>query len=90
MVFLGDPHELSEEGPLLIGRSREFGVMKAFEHAEVLPWAIALVIAIVSGISIYYVGAAGWGSFKDYMTLFLWGAGTETGKTFLQAAAPSK
>ena len=61
MIFLGDAKDLRQVGPLDIGRSREFGVMKAFEHAELLSWGIAFVIAVFSGISIYYVSAAGWG-----------------------------
>jgi hypothetical protein len=87
LMFLGDQKEVSSTKPLVIGHSRDFGRMKIFEHAELLSWAIALVLAIFSGLSIYYVSATGWGSFKDYLTLFLWGAGMETGKTFIQAAA---
>lgn len=91
MTFIGDAFKLSQtDPPLHVGPSRAHGIMQAFEHAELLSWATALAIAIFSGLSIYYVSAAGWGGFKDYLTMFLWGAGMETGKTFLQAAAGPK
>jgi hypothetical protein len=90
LEFLGEQHPVKESKSLAIERSTDFSVMKGFEGAELVSWGIALVIAIASGLSIYYVGAAGWGTFKDYLTLFLWGAGVEQGKNFLQSAIAPK
>jgi hypothetical protein len=88
--YQGDSHPVPSSGILDIGGSREFGVLKGFERAELLSWAIATLVAIASGLSIYYLGGPGWGSFKDYLTLFLWGAGVDQGKNFLQSAAAPK
>ena len=91
LKFMGEEGPVAEPPPSLpIGPSREFRVMNGFEHAELLSWGIALVIAIASGLSIYYVNAPGWGTFKDYLTLFLWGVGVEQGKNFLQSTVAPK
>ena len=86
LFYRGTSHPLPSDETLEIAPSREFRVMNGFEKAELMGWAIATAIAIASGISIYYLPAAGWGSFKDYMTLFLWGAVGDAGRNFVQAS----
>jgi hypothetical protein len=87
LSFEGASHSVPSKGTLEIVDSREFRITKGFAQAELLSWVLAAVIAIASGFSIYYVGNASWGSLKDYLTLFLWGAGVDTGRNFLQGAA---
>ena len=87
LKFQGKPIVVKSSETLSIGPTREFRIMKSFESAELLSWGVALALAVFSGLSIYYIDSAGWGSFKDFLTLFLWGAGMEQGKTFLQSAA---
>jgi hypothetical protein len=90
LKFMGEEHDVESQESLPIRRSREFRVMNAFEDAELLSWGLALVIAIASGLSIYYISAPGWGTFKDCLTLFLWGVGVEQGKNFLQSTGAPK
>jgi hypothetical protein len=85
LSFRGDSVTVESKEPLEITRSREFSILKGFEQAELLAWSIATAIAIGSGLLIYYFNATGWGSFKDYLTLFIWGAGADQGKNFLQS-----
>jgi hypothetical protein len=86
LSYRGNPHPVNTDEKLVIEPSREFGVMKGFERAELLGWLVATAIALASGLSIYYLPALGWGSFKDYMTLFLWGAVGDQGRNFIQAS----
>ncbi len=46
---------------------------------------LAAIIAIVTGLSMFYYNSPTFGSYKDYISLFLWGAGVDQGKNFLQA-----
>lgn len=47
------------------------------------------MIAIVTGMSSQYLGSEVFGSWKDYVTLFLWAAALDTGKNVLQVLGGS-
>lgn len=69
---------------LPIQRSSEYGVLSAFRFTEVAALVIATMFAVVTGLAAYYFGKHGFGSIGDYIALFLWGAGVDQTKNFLQ------
>jgi hypothetical protein len=71
--------------PLTITESSDFQPYQILELTEFTSWLIAAVIAIASGLLMFYYKEASWGTYKDYLTLFLWGVGIDQGKNFLQA-----
>jgi len=62
---------------LQIAKSSDFGTLSGLAKVEKISWLLASIVAIVTGLSTFY--------FQDYLTLFLWGAGVDQGKNFLQA-----
>jgi hypothetical protein len=64
--------------------SSDFGFLSAFEKAEVMGWLIAAGAAIATGLSTFYFKGPVFGSFQDYLSLFIWGAGIDQTKTFVQ------
>ena len=64
--------------------SSDFGFFSAFEKAEVMGWLIAAGAAIATGLSTFYFKGSVFGSFQDYLSLFIWGAGIDQTKTFVQ------
>jgi hypothetical protein len=68
--------------------SDDFRFLSAFQRVEFVSWGIAAATAIASGLGMFYVKNAGFGSFQDYLTLFLWGLGVDQGKNFVQALQP--
>jgi hypothetical protein len=68
-----------------LGRYRFHAIYHAFQGVEIISWAIAGVVAIATGLTTYFFGTPTFGSPKDYLTLFLWGAGMDQGKNFLQS-----
>ena len=55
-----------------------------------MSWAIAAgLAAVVTGLSMFYFKGSTWGSYQDYLSLFLWGAGVDQVKTFLQSLQAS-
>ena len=76
--------ELAEvAGPNVVG-SGDFRIWNLFAAAEYISWSIAALVALLTGLGTYYYKATTWGSFQDFLTLFLWGAGMDQGKNFLQ------
>jgi hypothetical protein len=78
-----------------VAKSKDFSSLKLFERVELISFVLAGIAAIVSGLAIYYAKSASFGSLQDYLTLFVWGAGVDQGKNFLQSlqaysAVPSK
>lgn len=67
-----------------VGESTDFTWMKAFESVELTAVILASIVALVTGLSILYVDNATFGSLKDYISVFLWGAGVDQTKNFLQ------
>jgi len=70
--------------PLIIKGSEDFGFLGAFSTAEVTALAIAALFAIVSGLAAFYISNLTFGSIDDYFKLFIWGAGVDLGKNFIQ------
>jgi len=70
---------------LQIAKSSDFGTLSGLAKIEKISWLLASIVAIVTGLSTFYFKGGSFGSFQDYLTLFLWGAGVDQGKNFLQA-----
>ncbi len=64
--------------------SREFGILQGFEEIEVWSTVIALLLALVSGLSAKYFNAPAFGTASDYLTLVLWGVGVDQAKNAWQ------
>lgn len=67
-----------------IAPSTEFTWRQAVNSVELWAVALSVVVALVTGLSILYVGNATFGTLKDYISVFLWGAGVDQTKNFLQ------
>jgi hypothetical protein len=74
----------AEAGPMEIKNSSNFGYFTGLERIEIYSTLLAAFIAIVTGLGTFYFKNTAWGSFQDYLTLFIWGAGVDQGKDFLQ------
>lgn len=72
-------------GSMAIIASPDFGIFRGLANVEKISWALSAAVAIVTGLSMFYFKGSTFGSFQDYLTLFLWGAGVDQGKNFLQA-----
>ena len=70
--------------PFTIKESSEYGVLSIFRFTEMAALGIATLFAVVSGLATYYFGEAAFGSITDYVSLFVWGAGVDQTKNFLQ------
>jgi hypothetical protein len=89
LFYQGDPGpEIAATHPLTVKDSDDFRFLSAFQRVEFVSWGIAAATAIASGLGMFYVKNAGFGSFQDYLTLFLWGLGVDQGKNFVQALQP--
>jgi hypothetical protein len=73
------------EGLIEIVPTTDFGIFRGLARVEWMSWILAAFVAIVTGLSTLYFKGATFGTFLDYLTLFLWGAGVDQGKNFLQA-----
>jgi hypothetical protein len=69
--------------------SGDFGRFNILRRTEAISWIIAAIIAMVSGLSMFYFKGTSWGTYQDYLTLILWGIGVDQGKNFLQALQAS-
>jgi hypothetical protein len=80
--------QLLQVGPAIdkpIARSREFAWIRGFKTAEVASTCVSALFALVTGLATYYYKIATFGSPQDYLSLFLWGAGVDQTKNFLQS-----
>jgi VWFA-related protein len=77
--------EVRTDQKLSIGVSTDFQAYKILAGTEVTAWLIAAMVAITTGLMMFYYKGTSWGTFQDYLTLFLWGIGVDQGKNFLQA-----
>jgi hypothetical protein len=84
LVDEGRSLDVTPPSQATIGKSSEFRAWQFSEAAELVALAAALVAALVSGL-LLYAKSPTFGSFQDYITLFIWGAGVDQGKNFLQA-----
>jgi hypothetical protein len=78
------PSPRTDREPLTIGKSSEFGWRGAFRFNELTALGIGTLFAIVSGLATFYIGKPAFGTAGDYIALFLWGAGVDQTKNFLQ------
>lgn len=69
--------------PIDVRKSSDFGYFSGLERLEIYSTLLAAVFAIISGLGTFYFKNAAWGSFQDYLTLFVWGAGIDQSKNFL-------
>ena len=70
--------------PLTIIRSSEYGYLSIFRFTEMAALGIATLFAMITGLATYYFGKAAFGSITDYVSLFVWGAGVDQAKNFVQ------
>ena len=61
-----------------------FATHKAFRNVEWFAVIAAWMVAGISGILTFYFKNDSFGSASDYLTLFLWGAGVDQTKNFIQ------
>ena len=71
-------------GPFEFRPSRDFGWWRGIQKVEWVSLLIAIAVALLSGISAFYLDNPAFGTAKDYVTLFLWGFGVDQGKNFIQ------
>ncbi len=67
-----------------IGRSSDFTIWCIAERADFIALFIAAIAGIASGLMLYIQNPT-FGSAKDYLQLFMWGAGIDQTKNFIQA-----
>jgi len=84
------------QGPeISIVKSKHFAWEEGLERVEVISLILAGIIAMVTGLSMFYFKNAAFGSLQDYLSLFLWGAAVDQTKNALQllqsySASPTK
>jgi hypothetical protein len=67
-----------------IRRSSDYGFLSIFRLADVAALFFAIVFASITGLATYYFGKYAFGSISDYVALFVWGAGVDQTKNFIQ------
>lgn len=67
-----------------VRKSKDFQIWQIAEGADVPALVVAGILGLISGLAIYSQAPL-FGSLKDYLALFTWGAGVDQGKNFLQA-----
>jgi hypothetical protein len=68
---------------LSIRLSTDFQGLKIRAWAEIISWLIAAIIAIPSGLLLWYFKQSSWGTLQDYLVLFFWAIGVDQGKNFI-------
>jgi hypothetical protein len=75
---------------LPVAKSTEFKIFQHLEWAEIMFLVLAGLFAIISGLLTFYYKNPTFGSFQDYLMLFLWGVGVDQTKNFLQVMQSPK
>jgi hypothetical protein len=75
--------EIALGEPFRIERSTDFSRRKALAVTELVAAGIAVVVALVAGLSTEYLDKPEFGETRDYIHLFLWGVATDRVKSFL-------
>lgn len=57
----------------------------SYEWVEVASFLFAVLVAMVSGLSLYYAKNPIFGTLQDYLGLVVWGVGVDQGKNLIQA-----
>lgn len=70
--------------PISIKPSDDFKIFASSERVDFTSFAIAGLIAVVSGLSLFYWRNAAFGTPQDYVNLFMWGIGVDQGKNLVQ------
>lgn len=77
---------INQQGELAIRKSNDFKIRSLFAYSDLLAFGVALIASVLSGIALYALTPS-FGSVKDYLTLFTWGAALDQGKNFVQSLA---
>jgi len=85
LTHCGDSIKLSETNGPDIRDYAEFGILKTLAGVSNISTLIAMAVALATGLATFYFKNATFGSFQDYVTMALWGAGMDQGKNFIQA-----
>jgi hypothetical protein len=80
-----DAKVVAESPGPTIKASSDFQPYNILAWTEFTSWVIAALVAIATGLTMFYFKGTYWGTIQDYLTLFLWGIGVDQGKNFLQA-----
>ncbi len=75
---------------LRIGESSDYGFSSLFRLADLGALAVSFVFAMVTGLTTYYFDNQSFGSVSDYVALFVWGAGVDQTKNFVQYLASNR
>jgi hypothetical protein len=89
LEYEGQKLPIKDEPVIEIKKSQEFNLFKGLRDMEWLQWSIAGAFAMLSGMLLLYVKVPGFGTFGDYINLFLWGVGVDQGKNLAQSFAAS-
>jgi hypothetical protein len=87
---LGEDEKTVDVATVPIAKSSEFKIFQHLERAEALSLVFAGSFAIISGLLTFYYKNPTFGSFQDYLMLFLWGVGVDQTKNFLQIMQSTK
>jgi len=74
----------AESSVVKVKQSEEFSNLQAFETSEVVSTAIAMIVAIGSGLAAQYFTNPVFGSWRDYLNLGLWAIGVDQTKNAWQ------
>jgi hypothetical protein len=90
-ILLKRPDEEPPKGPgalwnVNVVKSGDFRIWRIAESADYVALFVAVIAGMASGLLLYMQNPT-FGSLKDYLQLFMWGAGIDQGKNFIQALA---
>jgi hypothetical protein len=86
-VTLENEGERAKVSPSLVftvKKSSDYGPQSILRFTDVAALGIATLFALITGLATYYFGKPAFGSITDYVSLFVWGAGVDQTKNFLQ------
>ena len=72
------------DGKLSIDGPQGSFLSRIFVIQEFVLLLVSIVIALASGLVLYYVSNSSFGSIQDYLALFTWGVGVDQGKNLAQ------
>ena len=84
-----DTPKVSMRDALTVDKAKDFGWIRSLRFVEITALVIAALFAVISGLKMFYIGKPNFGSMADYVTLFIWGAGIDQTKNFIQHLAQS-
>jgi len=70
--------------PMTIVKSSDYSALSILRSADLAALLIAVLFATVTGLATYYFGDHDFGGISDYIALFVWGAGVDQTKNFIQ------